>query len=131
MAWRWESASAPGRACARQAGIGQRRRHWTHEDATKVMAEAGLKPLEEFPGTDAPWRCECLRCGDVVTARLQKIRTGDGCCKRCGVAASARARSADAAGAEAMMRAAKLEPLEPYPGGNHLPWRCGAWFAAR
>ena len=22
------------------------------------------------------------------------------------------------------MRAAKLEPLEPYPGGNHLPWRC-------
>ena len=89
------------------------------------MLDASLRPLEPYPGKAAdPWRCECLRCGDVVIARLQKIRLGEGCCKRCGVAASALVRSADPGVSEAMMRAAMLEPLEPYPGGNHLPWRC-------
>lgn len=93
--------------------------------AADEMLQAFLRPLEPYPGKAVdPWRCECLHCGDVVTARLQKIRSGEGCCKRCGVTASAKARSADADGAEAMMRAAGLEPLEPYPGGNHLPWRC-------
>lgn len=89
------------------------------------MLAAGLRPLEPYPRKAADaWRCDCLNCGDIVTARLQKIRSGEGCCQRCGVAASARARSADPAVSEALMRAAMLEPLDPYPGGNHLPWRC-------
>jgi hypothetical protein len=93
--------------------------------AAQEMLIASLRPLEPYPGKAAdPWRCECLRCGDVVVARLQKVRSGEGCCRRCGVAASASARSADPNESDAMMRAAMLEPLEPYPGGNHLPWRC-------
>jgi len=95
------------------------------EVAVADMRAAGLEPLEPYPGhTASPWRCRCTRCGSEVTARLQKIRAGEGCCKRCGVKASAAARSADAAQAAALMRAAGLEPLEPYPGGNHRPWRC-------
>jgi len=93
--------------------------------AARELLDALLRPVEPYPGKAAdPWRCECLRCGDVVIARLQKIRSGEGCCKRCGVAASALARSADPGESDALMRAAMLEPLEPYPGGNHLPWRC-------
>lgn len=93
--------------------------------AEQEMLAAALRPLEPYPGmaTDA-WRCECLRCGNEVIGRLQKVRSGIGCCRRCGVAASALARSADSSMADAMMRSAMLEPLEPYPGGNHLPWRC-------
>jgi hypothetical protein len=175
------------RYCAVEAARGQGKRRWTHESASDVMLQAGLKPVDEFPGADEPWLCECqrcgslvtprlsavrrgasrgciycsghaitepdaaaqemldaflrplepypgkaadpwqcncMRCGDVVIARLQKIRSGEGCCKRCGVAASALARSADPGESDAMMRAAMLEPLESYPGGNHLPWRC-------
>lgn len=92
--------------------------------AEQEMLDAGLRPLEPYPGKAADaWRCECLRCGDIVTGRLQKIRSGEGCCRRCGIAASALARSADPAASEALMRAANLEPLDPYPGSNHLPWR--------
>jgi hypothetical protein len=175
------------RYCAAETSRGKSKRRWTHESASTVMLEAGLRPVGEFPGADepwrcecqrcgsqvtprlsavrrgasrgciycsghaltgpdaaaremldaslrplepypgkaaSPWRCECVRCGDVVMARLQKVRTGEGCCKRCGVAASALARSADPGESDAIMRAAMLEPLERYPGGNHLPWRC-------
>jgi len=43
----------------------------------REMLAASLRPLEPYPGkAAAPWRCECLRCGDVVIARLQKIRSG-------------------------------------------------------
>jgi hypothetical protein len=87
--------------------------------ATREMLAASLRPLEPYPGkAAAPWRCECLRCGDVVIARLQKIRSGQRCCQRRGVAASALARSADPGASDAMMRTAMLEPLEPYPGGT-------------
>jgi hypothetical protein len=175
------------RYCANEASKGRSKVRWTHEAASKIMLDAALKPLGEFPGADekwlcecqrcgsvveprlsavrrgasggciycsghAPtdpeaaaqemlaaylrplepypgkaadeWRCECLQCGDIVAARLQKIRSGEGCCRRCGITASALARSADQTASEAMMRSAMLEPLEPYPGGNHLPWRC-------
>ncbi len=102
------------------------------EVAVADMRAAALEPLAPYPGhTASPWRCRCTRCGSEVTARLMKIRAGEGCCKRCGVEASAATRRADAEQAAALMRAAGLEPLEPYPGGNHLPWRsrcmkCGA-----
>lgn len=93
--------------------------------AVADVRAAGLEPLEAYPGhTASPWRCRCARCGSEVTARLQKIRSGEGCCVRCGIEASAAGRRADAEQAAALMRAAGLEPLEPYPGGNHRPWRC-------
>jgi len=93
--------------------------------AVADMRAAALEPLEPYPGhTASPWRCRCTRCESEVTARLQKVRAGEGCCKRCGIQASAAARSADADQAAALMRAAGLEPVEPYPGGNHRLWRC-------
>jgi hypothetical protein len=93
--------------------------------AVADMHAAGLEPLEAYPGhTAEPWRCRCTKCGSEVTARLQKIRAGEGCCMRCGIEASAAGRRADAEEAAALMRAAGLEPLKPYPGGNHRPWRC-------
>jgi hypothetical protein len=95
------------------------------EVAVADMRAAALEPVEPYPGhTASPWRCRCTRCGSEVMARLQKIRAGEGCCRRCGIEASAAARRADAEQAAALMRAAGLESVEPYPGGNHRPWRC-------
>jgi hypothetical protein len=111
-------ASKGCKYCGGRASVGS-------DNAVADMRAAGLEPLEPYPGhTAGPWRCRCTKCGSEVTARLQKIRAGEGCCKRCGVEASAAARRADGEQAAALMRAAGLEPLEPYPGGNHRPWRC-------
>ena len=102
------------------------------EEAEAEARAAGYEPLEPYPRlTKAKWRCRHLLCGDEVLVRLENIRAGKGCCMRCGIAASATARSASAEGAAELMRSAGLRPLEPYPGGSHLPWRsecltCGA-----
>lgn len=64
------------RYCAIEASKGQGRRRWTHAEAAELMLEAGLKPIETFPGADEPWSCECLRCGNLVTPRLSAIRRG-------------------------------------------------------
>lgn len=96
------------------------------------MQAADLEPLDEYPGAAAPWRCRCGECG---CSRLElfkdvKRRSGRGC-SVCVAAASqeaqarraAQKKEAMAAEAIAVMIAAGLEPLEPYPGRG-TPWRC-------
>jgi hypothetical protein len=81
------------------------------------MRAAGLEPLEPYPGNRPPWRCRCLTCGQDVRPRYANILGGQGGCGFC-------ARNAvDPEEAKAVMRAAGLEPLEPYTR-SHAPWRC-------
>ena len=84
-------------------------------DAVATMAAAGLEPLEPYPGDGKPWRCRCTTCSREVTPTHSAVRGGGGCayCSRTRV---------DATEAGELMRAAGLEPLEPYPG-NGKPWR--------
>ena len=92
--------------------------------AEALMLDRGYRPLEPYPGGDVRWRCVHLLCGGEVGARYAKVRAGEGCCIPCGVAASAAGRRADEQASLALMLDNLLEPLEPYPGSNHLPWRC-------
>jgi hypothetical protein len=95
-------------------------------DAGKAEADmlaALLKPLEDYPGSNNPWRCECLRCCDEVRPRLGHIRQGRGGCWRCGLASSASNQLGDPVKAVADMKAAGYEPLEEYPGAGR-PWQC-------
>jgi recombinational DNA repair protein (RecF pathway) len=87
------------------------------EEATKVMINAKLKPLEPFPGSKNPWRCECLRCGEVVTPVYGNVNQGDGGCKYCG----GHYASPDAA--EKLMVLNNAIPLEPYVNSG-VPWHC-------
>lgn len=96
----------------------------TEAEAVESMRAAGAEPLEPYPGSQSPWRCQCLRCGAEVSPRLAKIRYGRGPCAACGNRATGERRKAEhAETAKATMRALGLEPVEPYPGAL-TKWRC-------
>jgi hypothetical protein len=78
---------------------------------------AGFDPLESYPGYKKQWRCRCVTCGNEVVPTLGGIRAGRGC-RYCAGQGPIRAEDA-----VTQMRAAGMEPLEPYPGITQ-PWRC-------
>lgn len=48
--------------------------------AVQVMNEAGLRPLELFPGADVAWRSQCMKCRNEVNPRWSNVRLrGRGC----------------------------------------------------
>jgi hypothetical protein len=119
--------------CGSAARAVQRR---IREDEALACVEAvGLQPLESYLDTKTPWKCVCLKCGSVVHAVLNRIRSGRGGCATCGNVKRAAAKRHPEVEAETYMIKAGLEPLEPYPGARN-PWRsrclkCGAECAPR
>ncbi len=88
------------------------------------MIDAGLEPLEPYPGSNAkPWRCRCLSCDREVSPVYASIQQGRGGCRECGNVVASLRRRLDSSSAAAVMIDADLEPLEPYPG-TAVPWRC-------
>ncbi|MBD0675794.1 hypothetical protein BU198_35160 [Streptomyces sp. CBMA156] len=80
------------------------------EDAIQRIRAAGYTPMQPYPGsTEKPWSMRHLACGTVVSRPL-KAAAG---CAHCRVKEAVE-----------VMRAAGLEPLEPYPGVTIRPWRC-------
>lgn len=102
------------------------------EAAWAELREAGLKPVEPYPGGDtAPRRLRCDLCEGEISVDMREVRAraadGLGGCPLCvprrpraGRGKKPRLRPEIA---EAEFRAAGLEPLEPYPGLTSLPWR--------
>jgi hypothetical protein len=86
------------------------------------MIEHGLEPLEPYPGAGRQWRCRCLRCGAEVAPRYSNIQQGWGGCPACRRAASSARQRGPKADAIEVLRAAGLEPLEPYQGVM-MPWQ--------
>lgn len=89
----------------------------------KLMLLSQLQPLVDYPGTSKPWKCLCLKCGNEVSPRHSDVKQGDGGCKYCG------GNYISPETAVATMRAAFLEPLEPFVNTEHK-WksrclRCG------
>ncbi|CAB4931675.1 unannotated protein [freshwater metagenome] len=92
------------------------------ERAVRVMLGVGLRPLEPYTTSKATWRCECLTCGEIVVSMYCLGQQGRGC-PDCGRKRGAAKRRFSHEFAAEAMRAAGLEPLEPYPG-TMLKWRC-------
>ena len=113
-----------GRGCP---SCGRKRAGLKHRtpsnDAVALMRAAGLEPLEVYPGSHTPWRCRCMVCGAEVTPRYGGIRNGQGGCVPCGRTTTGLKKRTPTTEAVALMRAAGLEPLEPYQG-SQTPWRC-------
>ncbi|MER7196698.1 DNA-binding protein [Streptomyces sp. CB01635] len=79
-AWRRAKAGAQS-ATLRRAPQTRTRRPDSTEPATaaKIMRAAGLRPIDDFPGTARPWTAQCVRCGKLSRVRLDYVRRGTGC----------------------------------------------------
>ncbi|WP_156697945.1 hypothetical protein [Nocardioides sp. Leaf285] len=52
------------------------------EEAMVVFIEAGLRPLDEYPGSSLPWKATHT-CGGIVSPTLGNVRAGRGICRYC------------------------------------------------
>lgn len=87
----------------------------SERDATARLKRLKLKPLEPYPGTAKPWKCECLRCGSIVKPRLNYLaRSVFGCAVCAG-------KIVDEKVANSIMKQAKLIPQVKFPGSDK-PW---------
>jgi hypothetical protein len=94
------------------------------EEAVVVMRNAGLEPLEPYPGNNKPWRCRHIECGREVKPRRAAIQQGQGGCKPCHQQRLAKLYRTPDDVAMAEMLAAGFEPVVPYPGRTHEQWKC-------
>jgi len=84
-------------------------------EALSRLKKLKLKPLEAYPGTAKPWKCECLRCGSIVKPRLNYLaRSVYGCAFCAGTVV-------DEVKASTLMKKAKLIPQVKFPGSDK-PW---------
>ncbi|RZU36017.1 hypothetical protein EV284_3500 [Streptomyces sp. BK022] len=94
---------------------GQRCNHvrTTPKAAVEELLALGFEPLEEYPGRrDTPWLMRCVECKKPRRVRLANVK-GRGPCS----CVEKRKQ------AEAELRAAGYEPLDPFPGMVRKPWR--------
>lgn len=104
------------------------------EEAIAEMKSKNLVPLVNFPGASKPWRSRCIVCGSEVNPRLADMRMGHSGCIKCGNLQGANKRKLNLNPTERgirkdinkvlqVMKAANLEPLEPYVTSN-TKWKC-------
>lgn len=85
------------------------------KEAITRLKKLKLKPLEPYPGTSRPWKCECLRCGSIVKPRLNYLdRSVYGCAVCAGTVV-------DEVAAVALMKKVRLIPQVKFPGSDD-PW---------
>lgn len=100
-------------------------RRITEAEAVRAFLDRGARPIEPFPGTQRPWRCRCLRCGEVNSPRYNDIvNKGTGPCQgACRSRKLAGRLMLNATKATATMEQHGWLPLEPYPGAGKA-WQC-------
>lgn len=107
--------------CGKKKSAYARRKN--SDDAATWMREQNLEPLEPYPGSKFPWRCKCLRCGNVATTTMETVLAGNLGCIPCGRTQRGKKRRLSDDSAIAIMRRAGLGPLDGYPGRTKK-WRC-------
>jgi len=55
------------------------------QEAVQLFLSKNLQPLEDYKGSQEPWKCKCLICGNEVTPRYASIYSGQGGCGYCAV----------------------------------------------
>jgi len=95
----------------------------SHEEASKVMFENGFEPLDDYPGGQKKWRVRCMGCGNEIQVLRNKVASSGTGCKFCWENRRGQAIRISPEQAGAVMRAAGLEPQDPYVRSGD-PWRC-------
>jgi len=85
--------------------------------AVNEMKSAGYEPLEPYKHSKHPWKCNHLKCGEIITPTYNQIQQGWRGCKHCS------AKYVDPKQAEKLMIAAGVIPQVPYPGKDKK-WKC-------
>jgi len=86
--------------------------------AFALMRESGLEPQEKFTGTQKPWKCIHLKCGNIVYPRYSDVQNGESGCLYCSGKIVVKEVALN------LMEKLGLVPLEDYPGMNKSPWKC-------
>ena len=86
--------------------------------AIQVMLDHGYQPLVPYKGSNAKWKCKCLKCAKIIYPTFGSVQYGDTQCEYCA------GNKVDPKDAKKIMLASKLKPLEPYSGNNKKPWKC-------
>jgi len=55
----------------------------TEKQAVQVMKSAGYLPLEPYVSSKVKWKSKHIKCGMIVSPKLNTIATGTGGCKNC------------------------------------------------
>jgi hypothetical protein len=84
--------------------------------AVALMKKAGLNPLEPYKNSTTKWKCECLKCKQIVYPSYGSIRSGQGGCVFCA------GMIVDPVAAATLFLKNKLKPLVEYPGAGK-PWK--------
>ena len=80
-------------------------------EAVKLMKKSGFKTLIHYPGSNIPWKSQCLTCKKVTSPTYWNVAKGVGC-KFCG------GRAVDPRDAIKLMKERGFKTLEPYPGAT-------------
>jgi hypothetical protein len=87
------------------------------------MLKHGFEPLEPYPGSQKKWRCKCATCGNEIQVLRNTVASNGTGCKYCWERRRGKTLQVPEADAIALMRAAGLEPQDPYERSG-APWRC-------
>ena len=80
-------------------------------EAVKLMKKSGFKTLIPYPGSNIPWKSQCLTCMKITLPTYWNVAKGIGC-KFCG------GRAVDPKDAVKIMKVRGFKTLEPYPGAT-------------
>ncbi|MFK3735673.1 hypothetical protein ACI2LJ_36015 [Streptomyces sp. NPDC088090] len=127
-----KSQGAGCRKCGQERNAAAQRLDRAEADA--VMRAAGFEPTAPYVSSRAPRACICQTCKEAVHRSHDNIKQGFGCPVCARHATSERQRGVPRPGvndwrrimpeaAERVMRAARLEPQEPFTD-SAAPWRC-------
>ncbi len=90
--------------------------------ALKILTRAKLKPLEEYPGRDKPWKCIHTTCGREVKPSIASISNGRGGCIYCGRATTSSKQRIPQDIAYSIMENSGFKPLTKYES-RVTPWK--------
>ena len=108
----WANVQQGGSGCAYCSG-----NKIDKKDVKQILKVNQLKPLEDFPGGNKPWKCLHTKCGREVSPRYAGLRAGQGPCEFCAKNMISELEAME------LLQKNNFKPLEKFPGGSK-PWKC-------
>jgi hypothetical protein len=93
------------------------------EEATQILMNNGLRPLEPYKNSKTRWKSIHIECGTTCFPLLEKVKLGQIGCPTCRYKKAAKSLKFPEEKAKAIMVAAGYEPIDPYVNAL-TKWKC-------